>query len=214
MPTINGVEIGNGLRTTPELPYITDLENLEILYAGKILPLQATPVTAVPIDPNVQYNGLTLPAQKVQPVLYPKTFTDQTNNPSSIYFTVDNNTFIYLPASSQIIPKGKKILAESQIIDGVSVFEHISRKPYEIDIESTLWQTGWNVPFPQDQINFIWNNLWLPNTVFHVGNTFLNALGISQVIVESISPMPQLGSTKVVLKIKLFENQVGQTLIV
>ncbi len=177
-----------------------------IYYDGYTLPEDAAPLASVPVDPNVNYAGYKLPEQAVNPTPY---VIDPSNNPSGL--TIGNLVF---PASTQIIPKGKKIIAESQIIDGVTVFEHVSRKATELDFEVLLWENGSNVRFPQDRINAIWNNLFIPNSVQPVVNTWLNNLGISQLIIESISPKPRIGSTNVVLKIKAFEVQAGQTLII
>lgn len=172
-------------------------------YAGHDIPPRE-PLMDVPVDPNVNYAGNTLPAQRVTPQPFK---IDPTNNPSSIAIGG-----IFLPNSTQIIPKGEKILAESQILDGVSVFEHISRKAYEIDFDILIWDSTMNAPFPQQQINDIWNNIWLPNTVQTLQNTFLNGCGILQIIIKSISPMPKLGSTNVILRIKALENQVGTSI--
>lgn len=187
----------------------TPMVDPNVPYQGYILPEDAQPLTDVPVDPNVYYAGSELPAQRVTPI---GLITDLSNNPSSIALGV-NGVYITLPASTQIILKGEKIIAESQILDGVSVFEHVSRKPYEIDFDVLIWNSSMNAPFPQDVINNIWNNLWVPNTILQLVNTYLNGLGVLQVIVKSINPTPKLGSTSVVLKLKLYENQVGQSII-
>lgn len=189
MPIINGIP----------------LVKQEVQYAGKTLPQDAAPLAPVPVDPNVQYNGKTLPAQAVKPVA--PTF-DPTNNPRlTIIGTVA------LPASTNIALSGEKIIAESQIIDGVSVFEHINRKPYEIEFKFLIWDASFNPEFPQQIINNIWTEVWLPNTVQIVKNTYLNGLGVSQIIIKSIKPMPRLGSKNVDMVIKAYENQPGQTII-
>ncbi len=180
-------------------------------YQGYVLPADAQPLTSVPIDPNVNYANHQLPRDKVQSL--PIVIKDGTNNPSSIILSAGQN-FVFLPASTQIILKGEKIIAESQILDGVSVFEHVSRKPYEIDFDILIWNSSYNAPFPQDVINNIWTDLWLPNTIVDVGNTYLNGIGIQQVIIKSINPAPKLGSTNVTLKIRCYENQIGQSIII
>lgn len=180
------------------------------MYAGKTLPQDAAPLADVPIDPNVNYGGKVLPQQSVTPQPY---VVDQSNNPSAIAIGG-----IFLPATTQIILRGEKTIAESQIIDGVSVFEHISRKPYEIDFDIKIWQQDnsnlASTTFPQQQVNNIWNDIWSPNTVQILNNTYLNGLGVQQIIIKSISPMPQLGSTILTIRIKAFENQIGQTIII
>lgn len=185
------------------------LPNPEVQYAGKKLPQDATPLANPPIDPNVFYAGKQLPVQAVQTQPY---VVDQSNNPSSIAIGG-----IFLPTSTQIILRGEKIIAESQIIDGVSVFEHISRKPYEIDFDITIWQgdnsNQASTRFPQQQINDIWSTIWAPNSVQNITNTYLNGLGIQQIIIKSINPQPKLGSTNVVMRMKCYENEAGQSII-
>ncbi len=177
-----------------------------IYYDGYTLPQDAAALADVPVNPNVNYAGYNLPEQAIKPTPY---VIDPSNNPSGL--TIGNVVF---PASTQIIPKGDKIIPESQIIDGVTVFQHVSRKATELDFEVLLWENGSNVRFPQERINAIWTNLFIPNSVQPVINTWLNNLGISQLIIKSISPKPRVGSTNVTLKIKAYENQVGQTLII
>lgn len=180
-----------------------------VKYAGKILPKDAAPLAEPPIDPNVFYAGKELPAEKTPIQIFG---VDPTNDPSSIAIGG-----IFLPTSTQIIVRGEKILAESQIIDGVSVFEHISRKPYEIDFDIVIWQgdnsNRASTAFPQQQINDIFSLIWLPNSVQKVQNTYLNGLNIQQIIIKSVSPQPKLGSTNVVIRIKAYENMPGETII-
>jgi len=190
MPTINGAPIADTI----------------IYYDGYTLPRDKAPLADVPVDPNVNYAGYTLPAQAAKVTQF---VIDPTNNPSNL--KIGNIVF---PASTQIIPKGEKIIAESQILDGVTVFEHVSRKATELDFDVLIWQSGYNTSFPQDTINAIWNNLFLLNTIQEVKNTWLNNLGIRFIIIKSICPRPRIGSTQVILKIKAFEVQAGQTLII
>lgn len=185
------------------------LPNTNVQYEGRTLPQDAAILGEPPINPTVKYAGFTLPNDAVQPQ---RQTQDPTNNPSGIQ--IGN---VFLPATTQIIVRGEKIIAESQIIDGVSVFEHISRKPYEIDFDVTIWQ-GDNsdqasTSFPQQQINEIWNIIWQPNTVQTLNNTYLNGLGVQQIIVKSINPQPKLGSTNVIIRIKTYENQPGQSIM-
>lgn len=189
MPLINGVPI----------------VKKEVQYDGKTIPRDAVPLVPVPIDPNVPYGGKILPAQatpKIDPIISP------TNNPSLI--KIGSTT---LPASTNISLSGEKILAESQIIDGVSVYEHISRKAYEIEFKIMIYDASNNPVFPQSFITDIWDNVWINNTVQTVKNTYLNGLHIKEIIVRSIKPQPRLGSKIVDMVIKAVENQPGQTII-
>lgn len=188
MPIINGIP----------------LVNETVQYAGHTIPPKE-PLADVPVDPNVNYAGKTLPAEKVQPVQ--PTF-DPTNHPRlTIIGTVT------LPQSTNVLLSGDKILAESQIIDGVSVFEHINRKPYEIEFKFIIWDSTFQPAFPQSQINNIWTDVWVPNTVQKVQNTYLNGIGVQEIIIKSVKPMPKLGSKNVDMIIKAVENQPGQTII-
>jgi hypothetical protein len=182
------------------------IQNDEVQYAGKTLPQDKAAIGLSPVDNNVLYNGKTLPAQatpKVHPIF------DPSNNPRLI---IIGNTA--LPTSTNISLSGKKILAESQIIDGVSVYEHISRKAYEIEFKIMIYDAS-NVPvFPQSFITNIWDSIWLPNTVQSIRNTYLNSLHIQEIIIESIKPQPRLGSKIVDMVIKAVENQAGQSIII
>lgn len=194
MPTINGQPINNTVQ-----------------YQGKTLPQDATEIGLPTVDPNVPYEGKNLPSQAIKPI---KILPDPTNNPSAISLGPTTDIQYLLPASINIIPNGEKILAESQIIDGVSVFEHINRKPYEIDLKIMIFDATNTPVFPQEQIKKIWSNIWLPDTVMVIKNTFLNSLNINQVIVKSIKTQPRLGSKIVDMVIKIVENQQGQSIII
>lgn len=185
----------------------------EVHYAGETIPPKK-PLATVPLDPNVNYAGSTLPQDKVAPT---PTAVDPTNNPSLI--NIGGNV---LPPDTEVRISGEKILAESQIIDGVSVFEHIARKPYEIEFMVVVREVGaigtnpvpgavW--PFPQVELNEIWQTIWVPNTVQTIQNTLINGLGILEIIIKSIAPATRLGSKNIYARIKAYENQPGQTII-
>lgn len=190
-----------------------------VQYDGKTLPKDKVPLANPPIDPNVQYAGKILP-QDALPYIPPT--VDQTNNPSLI-----NIGGIYLPQDTEIYLNGRKVLAESQIIDGVSVFEHILRKPYEIEFNVVVREStaipGSNFDpfvsptsnaFPQSQLNYLWYNIWTPNTVNTITNTYLNGLGIQEIIISDISPATVRGSKNIPLRIRAFENQPGLSIII
>lgn len=143
---------------------------------------------------------------------------DPTNNPSLLKIGS-----ITMPSDVIIFINGKKVLVHDKILDGVSIIERISREPYEIEIECTLRQANdsgtvnadyTTYIFPQKQLNLIWQKLWLPDTVQKVDNTYLNGLGISEIIIETITPLPKRGNKDIQLTIKAFENVPGQTLII
>jgi len=177
-------------------------------YAGKLVPRDAVAYVPPVQDPNVNYGGATLPAQRVQYVPVPK---DLTNNPSLIVVGG-----ITLPPDCAIYLDGEKDLVMSNILDGVSVFERILRKPYQIEFEMVVRKKlpNGDYIFPQEDFYAIWSKVWLPDSVQVIQNTFLNKLGIQQVIVQNISPTTVRGSTNLPLRLKCWENVPGQSLII
>ena len=165
-------------------------------------------------DKPVIYNGTQLPVAnsgKLGP--FP---VDPTNNPSVVIING-----ITLPYDVAIYIDGEKIIAESKIIDGVSVFEHVARKPYLIEMEFVLRTK--NDPntkdskspeyvFPQKALEDLWNKVFIPNSIASIVNTYLNGLGVTEMIIYSISPTTYRGSKNVSVKIKGSENQKGQSL--
>ena len=148
---------------------------------------------------------------------------DSTNQPQLV---VING--VQLPKDTLITIDGKKLLVNSKILDGVNVTERILREPYKIDFECVFRKS--NQPgqinfdksfwiFDQDSLNNAWKNIWLPDSVLEVQNTYLNALfcngkGLSEIIVESVVPTTYRGNTNIGFKITAIENVAGQTLIV
>lgn len=219
MPIINGIP----------------LVDPEVQYGGISIPPKP-PLAPIPQVPTtIDYNGQTLSSIPAKFIPIPK---DLTNNPSFIFIgqiqtqatgatgvqiqTIQALNGFQLPLDTIITLNGKKILAESQIIDGVSVFEHIARKPYEITFDFTIRPQGTqpgvgnpaiNNPFPQITINNLWT-LWEVNTVQTIQNTYLNGLKITSIIIEDIQPATVRGSLNIPVKLKCKENQPGQTIII
>jgi hypothetical protein len=190
----------------------TILNDGSVRYAGKTLPRDAKkPVqTTGDTDPSpeqVNYNGKELPRDKVTFIPQAK---DLTNNPSLVIIGG-----ITLPPDTAIYVSGKKVLATSKILDGVSVVERILREPYEIEFECVVRaQQAGDYIFPQDALDNIWSNVWLPDTVQKIQNTYLNKLGMQEIIIESVSPTTVRGSKNIPLRIRAYENVAGQTLLV
>jgi hypothetical protein len=160
-------------------------------------------------DTNVYYNGKEFPRDK-------KTYTpptkDLTNNPSLVVIGG-----ITLPPDTAIYLNGQKVLAVSKILDGVTVVERIGRQPYELEFECVVRQLssdGINYVFPMNELDNIWSNIWLPDTVQTIQNTYLNKIGIQEIVVDNISPVTVRGSKNVPLRIRAFENIPGTTIIV
>lgn len=163
-------------------------------------------------DPNMYYAGAVLPRDAVKFVAPPIDFT---NLPHLITIGNGDNNLL-LPSDVLVYINGEKIIPESQILDGVSVFEHVARKRYEVNFECVIRATdssGRQI-FPQDDLDDIFTNVWLPNSVQKVVNTYLNKLGIQELIIKSISPDTVRGSTNIPLRMKCYENVPGQSIII
>ena len=159
-----------------------------------------------------------------------KLSSDQTNKPSLLVIGG-----ITLPSDVVIFINGKKILVLDKILDGVSIIERISREPYEIEFECVLRafndQTTASLVsginngvtlnsdntiyiFPQKMLEGFWQKIWLPDSIQKVQNTYLNGLGVQEIVIENVIPTTFRGSKNIALKIKAYENVPGQTLII
>jgi hypothetical protein len=142
-----------------------------------------------------------------------------------------------LPYDVIITINGNKIIAQSQILDGVAVFERVTRKPVEIEFDfvmrsknttqrtATLGsfslplakQTEW--VFPLTETSEMMQKIWIKDQVLEVDNVYLNKLGIKQVILQDIQLTTIRGKTDVPVRIKAIEDyystkQQGTTLII
>jgi len=159
-------------------------------------------------DPNVYYNGAVLPRDKVE---FVPPLVDLTNNPS--WIVVGG---VVLPPDTIIHFDGEKVIANGKIIDGVEVFERISRKATEIEFEGVIRDknsSGQNI-FPQDAIANLYDTIFLTDTVQTLQNTYLNKLGIQEIVIRSISPATVRGSTNIPFRMKCFENVPGKSIII
>lgn len=144
---------------------------------------------------------------------------------------------IDLPLDVVISIDGNKIIAQSQILDGVAVFERVTRKPMDIDFDFTVRQNKKTKPegiipgltfnkptvnnwiFPLDDVNTIFGYHFVPDQVLAVENIFLNKLGIMQLIVADIHIGTARGSVDVPMRLKCLEDfystkTQGTTLII
>jgi hypothetical protein len=141
---------------------------------------------------------------------------DPTNNPSEVWLNG-----VQLPVDVIIGLDGDKVIAESKILDGVVVYERVSRKPFEINFEFTCRKqdaTGKYV-FPQGVIEDLMENVWRPDQVISLRNTFLNGLKIFNVVIQPITISTIRGNTNVIATIKAKEavdnsTDYGPTLII
>ena len=154
---------------------------------------------------------------------------DPLNNPKH----VEIGGYI-LPYDVIISLDGEKIIAESKILDGVAVFERILRSPVQINmfctarqidgqdnksVDSTVQNATGTYIFAQDVAKGIWENVFELDSVQKIKNTFLNSLGIQEIVIKKISINTVQGNMNVPMTIEMVENYTptdkqGQTLIV
>lgn len=203
-----------------------------IRYDGKVLPRDKAPIKDPPQDPNIVYNGSTFPADKVTP----QPFSDAFNTPGQVTLISPTATVI-LPPDTKIWPHGEKHIVLTTPLDAdggnyTAFFERIRRKPYKIEIEGVfrmqnkggVTYENTNPPsglrgqvnnvFAQDYLNTVWNNAWIPDTVLRVKNSFLNGLGILEIVIESMSPDVVRGSKNIPFHISAWENTPGLSLTI
>lgn len=141
---------------------------------------------------------------------------------------------IQLPLDVLISINGSKIIAQSQILDGVAVFERVSRKPYDIDLDFVLRGvtkekpkglipglkinkpdiTKWSFPLKDSEDEGVYypgiitllGYCWEENRVLKIENSFLNAINIQQVVVSDVQIGTQRGSINVPIKLKCIED--------
>ena len=157
------------------------------------------------------------------------TVLDESNNPSVVKIGVKgNNAMVQLPRDVIITINGKKIIAESKILDGVTVFERIARAPYEISFDFTVreYSLQQNIDatinditkkkgeyvFPQSVLQNLIKNIWEPNSILDIENTLLNnVFGIFEIVVEEIPDIATVqGSKNVPMKLSCKENYDSQ----
>lgn len=205
-----------------------------IRYHGKNLPQDAPPYAPPIVMPDVQYNGKTLPQQSVK---YIPILLDPTNQPSLIVLSTDQGALTpYIgssyqpPVTGDILPNGalvlpadvklsgyvEKIIAETTIIDGVDVTEHIRRSPNYIDMEFTIRaKSGTNQwIFAQAYMNQLYTKIIYPESVIYVANTMLNPIGISALILKKGSFDTVRGNINVPFTLKFKESMPGKSLII
>jgi hypothetical protein len=144
---------------------------------------------------------------------------------------------ITLPLDVQISLNGDKLISSSQIIDGVTVYERVTRKPYTIDFDfvlrekttssgsNTIFNISYNTAgtdqwiFPLDKVAEMFQNIWSKDQVVAVENVYLNKLGIINIIINDIQIGTVRGSTDVPVRLKASEDfysvkQQGQSLLI
>jgi hypothetical protein len=141
----------------------------------------------------------------------------------------NSGTFLQyqLPLDVLISINGKKVIAKSQITDGVEVFERISRKAAVLDFEFNMRGVQINQTllgtivteyvFPltvDDQnpsnpdssdVSTFFDMVWVPDQVLDIQNPLLNAFHIDKIIVEDHTIKPEKGSVDVNVRLKAYE---------
>ena len=139
-----------------------------------------------------------------------------------------------LPEDCMISINGDKLIAESQILDGVSVYERVTRKPWQVALDFTMrekdiiqgnnsiiggglqtkitkgqYQTAaisqWK--FPSKTLAEMVQNTWIPDMVLQVQNSLLNnVFGIFQLVIRSVKVTTIRGSINVPITLNCSED--------
>jgi hypothetical protein len=128
------------------------------------------------------------------------------NDPTNVPSVVSLNN-IDLPRDVVIGLNGEKVIAESKILDGAYIFERVGRKPFEINLEFNLRDVDVlnRYIFPNEKAYEIVTDIWQVDQVIPIRNTFLNKIGITDVIVKTIAFSTIRGNTNLPLSIHLME---------
>jgi hypothetical protein len=141
----------------------------------------------------------------------------------------NNPDSFQLPLDVDISFSGDKLIAQSQILDGVAVYERVTRKPFEINFSFTLRETqitsstlGFHRDrfiFPMELSKEFHQKVWLKDEVLKVDNIWLNKLGILQVVLNDMQVGTKPGNTDIFIKMKCTEDtystsQTGKTLLI
>lgn len=141
------------------------------------------------------------------------------NNPSkvNIYFAeAFNLASMTLPSNVVILINGEKVIPESKILDGVAVFERISRKPFEINLEFNIYERELELNprssfiFPQGRLETL-KEVFIQNSVAKIDNTLLNGLGVEEIAILSFNITTIRGTKSVLGSLKCKENYVSNS---
>jgi hypothetical protein len=128
---------------------------------------------------------------------------DPTNMPWQVFLNG-----VELPTDTLVSIDGEKIIAESKILDGVAVFERICRKPFDIDFSFNLRDVNiiGQPIFPQELAYDIFTDVWTPDQVIPCQNTFMNKIGINDIVIKKVTFVPIRGHTTLPCTLKCLEN--------
>lgn len=203
---------------------IFQIKDTNIYYHGHQLPRDKAAIRPVVVDPNVPYAGKILPQDKVTPI----PFIDKTNTPGLIIIGG-----IILPPDTTMQVDPKKLIVETKILDGVVVYERISREATVIEFNCTLrmqtqgGQTFYNTNtappglqgpvnniFAQQYLHDIWYSVFMPDSVVSLQNSLLNNIGIFELVIEAAPFNTVTGTTNIPVRIRCKENVQGESLII
>jgi len=165
--------------------------------------------------------------------------TKDISNPHNLPSQVVING-VQLPPDTITIIDGEKIIAESKILDGVAIFERVSRKPFDIDFNFTIrsdadystpknsnksiaqqiqsnFYSSKDYEFPQKAIEGYISQIWNLDQIVPVISTFLNGIGIRELVIKKVTITTIRGTTSVNGTIKCLENygdNKGGTLVI
>lgn len=207
---------------------------IEIRYEGKLLPQDKAAPFYPPIpNPNVNYAGSTLPRDGKQ---YVPISMDPSNQPNLVMISTNqqdivqqygtaytppvtgdvlNNGLIVLPGDVLIKGYVEKVIAETTIIDGVDVDEHIRRSPIYFDLEFTARaKSGNQWMFAQAFLNTLFTKIILPPSVIYISNTMLNGIGITEIIIRRGQFDTVRGNINIPMILRCKESRPGSSLVV
>lgn len=129
-----------------------------------------------------------------------------------------------LPEDVQFSINYDKMIAQSQILDGVVVYERVTRKPAEITFEFTLREKKSKTPvigvggaelnlatqtkyvFPMQLSKEIIQSVFNVDSVLKVENSYLNSVGIFQVVVSEMGIQLNRGTVNVPVRMRCYED--------
>jgi hypothetical protein len=130
---------------------------------------------------------------------------------------------VQLPQDVNIKLGFEKHIILDTILDGVPITEYVARKATTITITCTYrtYLTGTNVSildgtqntFPQSELEAFFQQIFTPNSVQSIENSYLNGLGINSIVIQKVEPICYNGSTNVQLTITAYENVAGGSLL-
>ena len=162
---------------------------------------------------------------------YIKRQGDQSTKENTAYI-VKLNGYL-MPSDIQYDLSFDKMVAESQILDGAIVYERVTRKAVQIDFKFTVRSYEVSQPervvgifgkefkfpevktedyyFPDTEFSEFYTKVFKIDNIIQVENSFINKLGITELVVRDMQVETILGNTDIRVKLKCSENYVPQS---